>query len=976
MKRPALDNPVPPRWRLPLLVAAGSLALYTVAGFLVVPWIIGHQVVRRAQLNLHRQATIQKVRNNPFRFETRLIGFELLDRDSTPLLTFDTMVVNVSAASLLRRALVLDEYRLVRPTATARILENGSLAIADILKPDSATRAAPPSTTHRPPPRVEVRHLSVQQGQVTYVDQAADPDYQEHFTDLGLMVDGLSTLPNEQGDHVLTVSFSGGAQVRWTGTNTIEPLNLQGAFQLTGVRLWKLAEVLGRRHLPMRLTEGTGAATIRYALTQPVGQGLSFRVPAAELHLTGLAVRPPGIEADWLKVPSIDVEGITVEWPERRAAIEKMMIVEPWVSAERLADGNLNWQQYLTRTAADSTPTAPEAPTAPPPWQWSVKVLTLAQGSATITDHVARPAARHDVAGVDVTLSPLGSDSTVPTSIEAAATIDKRATISARGAATRAPFAADLAVKAANLDLRLLSPYLDPGSTVRLVSGVASMDGKVRARATRPRMAFDGSAAITRFALADSAGDSLLTWQAMRVQGIRYTAGPDLARIRKVTLERPFARIAVNKDKTVNLMELSTMMPTDTTKPPFPYEVLEVVIDDGRIDFSDAGLIIPFRTTIDSAQGSIKDVASFGGTPGTLELEGKVEEYGLARANGTLRLDDPYAATNIKADFRNINMVSLTPYSATFAGYSITSGTLDVDMDYVIRDRQLTAGHRIVASNLKLGDKVEGGESPGFLVKLAVSLMKDKEGRIKLDVPVEGTVDDPQFSYKGVVWQAVKQMLGKVATAPFRFLGKLLGIGGDDVELVDFDPGHTDVIPPERQKLDSLAAEMGRKPELVLSIEGRYDSISDARALRALKLEHRISAQRDSMGKKAQADTSTSRLARILERLYTSDHGEQTFDSLRTTFREAARADTTRRGSRRDETAFWTAVREQLEQAEVVGPGELEQLARDRSQAVVAAMTASGTIEAARVTATDPAPVKRKKAGSSRVPSELKLDAR
>jgi hypothetical protein len=967
-----------PRLRLLVVGAALTFLLYVVIGFLVVPWVVRGQIERRALSVLHRQATVAKVRTNPFTWETRIIGFDLRDRDATPLLAFDTMVVNISLASIPRRALVLDEFRIIRPAATARVLQDGELAIGDLFQADS-TGPPPPDTVRTPPPRLEVRHLAIHHGEINYIDETGTPRYEEHFRDLGLTVDGLSTLPNETGDHVLTVSFAGGAQIRWTGRNVVEPLNLEGEFQLTGVRLWKLAEVFGR-DLPMRLTEGTGAATFRYALTQSPGQGLVLTVPSGEAHLTGLTVRPQGLEEDWLRVPTVDLEGATLEWPRRAATIQQVRISDPWVAAARHRNGDLNWRSHLERRAAlgDTGITAVplEAPAdSNPAWDVTVGTLELTGGSAIITDQVPRPAVRYDVSGVTVRLSPVATNPATPTAIEAAATIGKRATLSASGTATREPFAADLAVKASNLDLRLLRPYLGASPPANIVAGSASVEGKVKARDTKPKLVFQGQAGIARFALNDSAGDSLLSWRSMKASGIHYTATPDLVRIRKVALDEPFARVAISKEKTINLMALTTMLPADTTKET-PYEILEVDIDDARIDFSDDGLIIPFRTTIDSAYGSIKDIASFGGTPGTLELEGKVEEYGIARASGSLRLNDPYAATDIKADFRNLNMVSLTPYSATFAGYAITKGKLDVAMDYQVRDRQLVASHKIVATDLTLGDKVEGGESPGFLVKLAISLMKDKEGRIKLDVPVEGTVDDPEFSYKGIVWQALKQMLGKIATAPFRFLGKLLGIGGDDVELVDFDPGRTDIIPPERQKLDSLIAEMGRKPELTLAVEGRYDSISDVKAIRSIKLEKRIQAERDSMGKKAQSDTSTSRLARILEKLYVADHGEGAFDSLRDAFKEAAKADSTKKGRKYDAGPFYAEVRDQLEAAEPVEPGELERLGKDRAQAILTALTSSGTLESSRVVATEPMPVKKKKAGSSRIPSEMTMDAK
>jgi outer membrane protein OmpA-like peptidoglycan-associated protein len=401
---------------------------------------------------------------------------------------------------------------------------------------------------------------------------------------------------------------------------------------------------------------------------------------------------------------------------------------------------------------------------------------------------------------------------------------------------------------------------------------------------------------------------------------------------------------------------------------------------DAEIDFSDQSLILPFRTTIDSATATIRDVASFGGTPGSLELEGLVDRDGLARASGSLHVADPFAATDVKMEFRNLDLSHFTPYSAQFAGYAIKSGRLDLDMRYRVLERQLDADHHIVAKDLALGDKVEGGESPGFLVKVAISLMKDKDGRITLDVPVTGSVDDPQFSYRGIVWKAMKQMLGKVATAPFRFLGKLLGIGGDAPELVDFDPGRSDLIPPEREKMDSLAAELGRKPDLVLKIEGRYDSISDAAALREAKLEALLTQRRDSMfaGKK-QGDTSSTALGRTLESLYADIFSQPALDSLRDSLKTVVASDTVKRRKPRggyETPAYFTQLRERMLLRQEVPPDELVQLARARATSIVAALASAGLADSSRMEVLEPSPVKKKKEGSPRISSELAMDAK
>jgi hypothetical protein len=952
-----------------VLILGALLLCFTLIGFLLVPWLIRRQLVAAAAKQLHRSATVSAVRFNPFTLETRIIAFDLRDRDGTPLFAFDTMVVNLSIMSVVHRAISLDEFRLVRPAAVARIDPQGNLAVADLLAGDSA---APGDTTATRPPRLEVRLLSLVDGRIDFVDESRSPRYEEEFNQLSLKVDGLSTLPNEKGDHVLTVSFASGAQVKWTGKNVFEPLNLEGQLELSRVRLRRVSEVFGAKY-PLVITSGEAGAAFSYSVVQDSGRGLVVRVPEARFSAVEVAARARGVTDDWLRVPSAEVEGATLTWPARVAKIERLKVTDPWLSASREKDGSLNWTPIIDAfTVADSAPAATDSA---PAWDLVLQQFELAGGSAHLADRSVTPAAEYELSHVNVRVTPVSTDPASSMRLEASATLGKRAAFTASGTAVREPFAADLEVAAKDIDVGLVTPYLGANAPAAIKSGVASASGKVKLRKTRPSTVFDGKASVTRFALDDKAKEPLLAWKDMRISGIHYTQAPDLLRIRQVTLDQPFARVAISRERTVNLMLLTEMMPADTTKP-LKYEIGEVAINDARIDFSDESLILPFRTNIDSAYGTIKDVASFGGAPGTMKLEGKVEEYGLARTSGVIYVNDPYAATDIKADFRNLDMKSFTPYSAQFAGYAIADGRLDIDMEYRVKDRRLEANHHIVATDLKLGDKVEGGESPGFLVKLAVSLLKDKDGRIKLDVPVEGTVDDPQFNYKAIAWQAVKQVLGKVATAPFRFLGKALGIGGDgeDVDLVDFDPGRSDVIPPEQEKLDSLASEMGRKPELTLAVEGRYDSISDAQAIRERKLEARVTASRDSLGKKAQSDSITMS-ARILESLYAADHGKPALDSLREQFKLAFETDTLHKGAKFDATPMYAEIRTRLLAAETAEPAELVSLASARGTAIVTALTAAA-LDPARVTTAEPQPVSRKKSGSSRIPSELKMDAR
>ncbi|HEY7027599.1 MAG TPA: DUF748 domain-containing protein [Gemmatimonadales bacterium] len=983
---------ITPRGRFWLILVAGILVVYTLAGFFLVPWILHRQLRTQARVYLHREATLAKARFNPFTLKTTLIGYDLRDLDGSRLLAFDTMVVNLSSASIIRRALVLDEFRLVRPQIVGRLGADGRPSISDLFakKPDSAAAAQIAPTK---PPRLVVHHTRISQGEIVFIDHSREPTYEEDFSDLGVQIEELSTLPNKEGEHLITVSFASGAEVNWTGKMQFQPLRLEGRFILSKLQFPRLAEAFGGR-FPLRLTKGDGGATLLYLVQQDSAGPLRATIQDASLNLHDLALQPRTVAEDWLKVGSVDITGVKVQWPERTVGISLVKVSTPWVTAERTKNKTLNWAPILDAMQKKDTVKTDSGQ----PWKVVCDAVEVVDGGIRLADHSVTPKMEFEVSKISLELKPVSSDPTVKTDVALTALGSRGTEFNTKGTYTQKPFAADLDLAIRRLPLPVGQPYLGPDAPAVIESGKASINGKVRMREGKPSVVFDGIGTINDLRIKDPAGDSLLTWTGMTARGIHLTSTPDLLRIKSIKLEQPFARVAISKERELNLSKLSAMIPVDTTKPAYPYEIGEVLFDDAQIDFSDESLILPFRTRIDSTHGAIRDVASFGGTPGSLELEGKVGQYGLARASGTLMIADPFAATTIKADFRNVDMVQLTPYSAQFAGYAIKDGKLDLDLNYRIQNRQLQADHHIVADDLQLGDKVEGGESPGFLVKLAISLMKDKEGKIKLDVPVEGTVDDPEFSYKGIVWKAIKGILGKIATAPFRFLGKLLGIGGgDDAELVDFDPGRADIIPPEKEKLDSLTAELGRKPELTISIEGRYDSISDVAELKEAKLKAMIAAGRDTTGKHTKDDTSSTYLSKTLETLYVAKFSKASFDSLKTSFivprdqdpaaapsapsgdedkdKQAPPKLTGKPGSL-DAPAFYMEVRSRLLALQTVTPDELKQLAKDRANAIAAALTASGTVDSTRVTVADPAPVKKKKQGSSRVPSEMAMDAK
>lgn len=370
------------------------------------------------------------------------------------------------------------------------------------------------------------------------------------------------------------------------------------------------------------------------------------------------------------------------------------------------------------------------------------------------------------------------------------------------------------------------------------------------------------------------------------------------------------------------------------------------------------------------------DFSTTSAAAGTIHLAGDVANEGSMTAEGTMRMAEPFAGTDLVVHFRDVPMPLLTPYSAEFAGYAIERGSLDLDIHYRIADRRLQGDHRLVATDLTLGQKV-GGTRAGFAVRLAVALLKDRSGKIDLQVPIEGTVDSPDFNYRSVLWQALKTIMGNIVKAPFRALGRAMGLGSaENLQLVSFDPGESAIAPAETETLHKMATELAARPELVLEIEGRYDPKLDSAAMKRAKLESLIASRRDAV-KNGEAPSLES----ILESLYTEAFSAERLAAERAKFTSHPPAPPAGKGKAAapqpetfDANGFYDALRAELLAAQAVTADDLRQLARTRANAVAAVLTVGGTLPAARVKEIDPTEAKLRQ-GSQQVDAEMKLIA-
>jgi uncharacterized protein involved in outer membrane biogenesis len=525
----------------------------------------------------------------------------------------------------------------------------------------------------------------------------------------------------------------------------------------------------------------------------------------------------------------------------------------------------------------------------------------------------------------------------------------------------------------ANLDLKSLSlaplqPYLKTVAAATLKSADVSLLGNLKygVKSAGAKIAYSGSASLDKLLITETnVQKPLIGWDSLSIPQVSLTLQPDKLNIEKIRLSKPIGEVIIGQDHILNLSRVfktqaGQKKPKASPEPDskkgietFPVRVGKVEIEKGDMLFADLSLRPQFMTRITELKGEVSALASAGDSPSEVKLDGRVDEYGLAKISGKINVFHPEISTDLSLVFRNVEMTKLTPYSGKFAGRRITSGKLSTDLKYRIQDGKLLGDNQIIVDNLTLGEHVDSPDAVNLPLDLAIALLKDSSGRIDIGLPVSGDLNDPQFSYGHLIWKALVNLLTKIVTSPFRALGSVFGGGDEPRVIMEFDPGSSELLPPEREKLQKMADVLKNRPQLKLSVLGHYSPDADGAELKAQSLRQAIAGRSGTKGGEKEdlgaVDFTAPNIQQALKKLFSEKAGAPAFDALKQPIEKETKnkADIPR--------VLAESLYSKLLETEPVSAEKLSMLAEDRAREIVKELETAG-IPADRLALKSPEP--------------------
>jgi len=900
------------------IIAGILILLYAILGFFVAPSILKSQFSSRISEHLGRPVTIEQVRMNPFSLSLTVRGFELEEAAGGPFVGFEELYVNFQVSSLFRWAYTFDRIELIEPHGLVKVLPDGNLNFSDLLAPSDSPEApsvSPEASSDQENtlPAVLIFHLNIAQGRFVFSDLSRPTPFEATFSPVQITLEDFSTRPDSESPYGFTASTGEGESLNWEGSFSVNPLRSEGRFELIGIKTRTLWEYF-QDQVAFEVTGGSVNLGSTYHLDAG-GDKFELKLTEGVLNLKELKVSEKGEGVELISIPSLSVEGADVDLSRKNVVIDSVRSeqarVAGWLDEEGVFNYSKLWVTHEGEEASGGETAAPvDSSVGTVPWAVTINELTLAEYGLELENRTMTPTLKMGLQSLAVTVKNLTTKEDAEAQVSLSLRVNETGTMTAEGLACINPLSAKLGLEAGQITLKPFQPLVNSVSSIDLVTGAANLKGNVQYRAmgeAGPEIRWEGSLSILDFeAINRSYTEDFLKWESLEFKGTLFDVAPNKLHLSEIVAKGAYARVIIWPDGSVNIKEAFSsqkeeeaeeiVTPVTTAvlskaedEGPMPISVDIIRIEEGSANFADFLMKPNFFTGIHDLTGTVKGLSTDSSALADVSLSGKVDRYAPVKISGQINPLIPKAYVDMAMSFKNMELTSLTPYSGKFVGYTIERGKLSLDLKYKLSENAIVGENAVLLDQLTLGDRVESPDATNLPVGLAIALMRDTEGKIDIDLLVQGNLDDPEFSWGHLVIQALVNVVTKAVTAPFALLGSLVGGDGEELSFVEFEYGSESLLPQQTQKLDKLAQALQERPALQLQIEGAADSEYDRLALAEERLMAELRFKRfgelqasgeQTIVKPEQITLTEEEFTRLLTEKYVETYGHDPFTTI------------------------------------------------------------------------------------------------
>ncbi|KWE87285.1 DUF748 domain-containing protein [Burkholderia territorii] len=804
---------------------------------------------------------------------------------------------------------VLNLEKLAGPPAAAPKADAGkpaaSGAAASTVAAASAASGAKVEAAAKeaPPLDLTIRHVAIDGGTINVDDRVPATPTAMSLTKLAATLDGFTLQGKTPAKYTLSTSLSRGGDVKAEGAFSLAAKQADTKLTVDALALPALQPYLGEA-TRARVLDGTLGASVN-AKADWGKTPLDAQVADSTVSVKSLKLATPDTKVPAIVLPDATAKIAKVDVAARIAEIVSVDATGLALDVKRLKDGKIDLAALgePAQAAVPKRTVARKAAAAAPSWHYRIDALNVKESSANFTDLSTPRPVKLAIKPLDLSVQKISDDMTKPLPVQLKATLNRKGLVNVSGDVTAQPLKLGLKIDGNRLDAAAFEPYFGSALNATIASALLNAQGNLTFAQVKdtPRATYRGDVALVDVRMLDKAtSDPFAGWRSLALSNLKVNydeKGTDVDAAR-VTFSNFYGRVLLDAQGRLNLKDVvaketgpaqsltrdasktepvplspgvtppaaaqaasaaaaqqasapaaasATVVVKAAPQPQNPVRMHfgQLVLQNGRVTYTDNFIKPNYTANLVAIKGTVGAFGTDSTTSAPVDVAANLAGNGPISIKGSVNplIDKP--ALDLTATAHDIELTNLTPYSAKYAGYPITKGKLNVDLHYQLANDQLQANNHIFIDQLTFGDHVDNDTATKLPVKLAISLLKNTRGEIDVNLPVSGSLSNPEFSVGGLIWRAVLNLIAKAVTSPFTLLANAFGgSGGEDLGYVEFAPGSYALTDAQQKKLDTVVKMLTEKPSIRLDLIGRVDPEKDTPGLRDAYVERLVRQQK------------------------------------------------------------------------------------------------------------------------------------
>ncbi len=804
-------------WLLLLIVT------YLLFGFFYVPKIIDQQLTKQLSAQLDMQAEMTSVKFNPLTFNTEIEGLKITDNNQQTWYQSQLTSLNFEPFNLLWGEWKFSELSLTQPQITVLTNTEGQLIIP-------ALPEFPAASNNAEPINLSIEQIRLSEGRMNLQAGNVKKDFSLNIKSIELKHDKFS-LADEDTQFEIKVTTENDESIALNGHYNHIQQTINSDIQLIDWQATTLNQIL-----PDELGINNQAGKI-----QATGHIEWLFSNSPQLNFSHMELQ--NIKSDWQSVVTttnlqaniqqlaVDVEAQTVSIERIESSQGNWLISWPITS---VLDAENSDATGAIESATTAEPAIPAVPTIPavPGWQVNVETVSIQNWPIELIDREVNASLLFTVGSFEVLKA---NNLNQPFSLKSQLNFAADGTVNINTEQVLSPLVVRADVSLNKMSLQQITPWITDQSGLVFTQGQLSTAQSLKLNGEQFDLA--GNLSVKDASIENINAQAIASWGELQIGATTVSSLDKSIVIDQITLDQANGNIIIDANQNINIQNLKSSEAPDGSDE--PNQSNEWTIKIGAINIKDTSTALidqsvepAVKTSISELNGQIKGLSSEQLSKADVAIEGKFNQFSPLSIKGQINPLSSKAYTDIKVVVEDLDLLAFSPYAAAYVTFPINGGKLNLELDYSLNQDELRGENNLLFKQFKLGDKTPSPDAIDLPLKLAVTLLSDMNGEMKINLPVSGNLTDPEFSYGGLVGKAIFKLITSIVASPFKILGALIPNPDPNLSDIQFASGSAELLPSEQNKLKQIAEIMAKKAELNLQLNPQIDPAFDLAGLK------------------------------------------------------------------------------------------------------------------------------------------------